>query len=99
MRTASTRGRRLSRLSTSDAIWAAWLLLFLVLELSAFLGLAPWYTLSSTSWMNERAYPILKTVLFGFLIGLAIHIRFSTGLWKTTLGGVVIALVINALFL
>jgi hypothetical protein len=88
----------MSRLATSDAIWAAWLALFLVLELSAFFGLAPWNTLSSTSWANEKMYPILKTILFGFLVGLAVHIRFQTGLWRTTLGGTVIALVLNYLW-
>ena len=89
----------MSRLAASDAIWAAWLLLFLVLELSGFFKVAPWTTLSSTAWANEKTYPILKTILFGFLIGLAVHIRFSTGLWKTTLGGTAIALVFNYLFL
>ena len=93
----SSRGS-VTRLVRSDIVWAAWLLLFLVLELSAFFNLAPWNTLSSTSWDNERLYPILKTILFGFLIGLAVHIRFSTGLWKTTLGGVLIALVLNYLW-
>ena len=88
----------MSRLATSDAVWAAWLALFLVLELSAFFGLAPWVTLSETSWLNEKQYPILKTVLFGFLIGLAVHIRFSTGLGRTTLGGTLIAIVLNYLW-
>jgi hypothetical protein len=87
-----------NRLATSDAIWAAWLALFLVLELSAFFNLAPWNTLSSTAWLNEKSYPILKTILFGFLVGLAVHIRFQTGLWRTTLGGVVIAVVLNVLW-
>ena len=85
----------MSRLVNSDLVWAAWLLLFLVLELSAFFRLVPWFTLSETSWLNEKQYPILKTVLFGFLVGLAVHIRFQTGLWKTSLGGSLIALVVN----
>lgn len=85
----------MSRLVNSDIVWAAWLLLFLVLELSAFFRLVPWVTLSETSWVNEKQYPILKTVLFGFLVGLAVHIRFQTGLWKTSLGGSLIALVVN----
>jgi surface polysaccharide O-acyltransferase-like enzyme len=85
-------------LARSDAVWAAWLALFLVLELTAFFGVAPWTTLSQTSWLNEREYPILRTILFGFLIGLAVHIRFQTGLWRTTLGGTVIALVLNYLW-
>lgn len=89
---------QLDQLDRSDIVWAGWLLLFLVLELSAFFRVAPWDTLSSTSWLNEKQYPVLKTVLFGFLIGLAVHIRFSTGLWRTTVGGVLIALVLNYLW-
>lgn len=88
----------MSRLSASDLVWGSWLLLFLLLELGGFFRFFPWDTLSTTAWLNERSYPILKTVLFGFLIGLAVHIRFATGLWKTTLGGVVIALVLNYLW-
>ena len=97
MRRASS-GESVNRLGASDLVWAAWLLLFLVLELSAFFRLVPWVTLSETSWLNEKQYPILKTVLFGFLIGLAVHIRFSTGLWRTTLGGTLIAVVLNYLW-
>lgn len=85
-------------MNLSDGIWAGWLLLFLALELTAFFGVAPWGTLSGTAWANETAYPILRTVLFGFLIGLAVHIRFETGLWRTTLGGIVIALILNVLW-
>ena len=81
--------------SRSDLVWSFWLLLFLGLELSAFFGLAPWTTLSSTAWTNEKLHPILRTVLFGFLIGLAVHIRFGTGLWRTTMGGTLIAVVLN----
>jgi hypothetical protein len=87
-----------STLSRSDLVWAAWLLLFLGLELSAFFHLAPWDTLSSTAWLNERLHPILKTLLFGFLIGLGVHIRYGTGLWRTTAGGLLIALVLNILW-
>lgn len=85
-------------MTTSDAIWAGWLGLFLVLELTAYFRFTPWDTLSSTAWLNEKEYPILRTVLFGFLIGLAVHIRFQTGLWRTTVGGTVIALVLNFLW-
>lgn len=85
-------------LSRSDLIWSLWLLLFLALELAAFFGVAPWMTLSSTSWANERLHPILRTVLLGFLIGLGVHIRFQTGLLRTSLGGLLIALVLNFLW-
>jgi len=89
----------MSRLTISDAVWSGWLVLFLVLELGGYFSIFPWDTLSSTAWLNEKAHPILKTILFGFLVGLAVHIRFSTGLWKTTLGGVIIALIVNYLWL
>lgn len=88
----------MAALTISDIIWAGWLLLFLGLELAGFFGVAPWGTLSSTAWANEQEYPILRTILLGFLIGLAVHIRFETGLWRTTLGGTLIALAVNALW-
>lgn len=88
----------MSKLGLSDLVWAAWLVLFLALEVPAACGVVPWDTLSQTSWLDERLYPILKTILFGFLIGLAVHIRFSTGLGRTTAGGIVIALILNYLW-
>lgn len=88
----------MTKLTRSDIVWATWLLLFLALEIPAALGIAPWDTLSRTSWLDEKLYPILQTILFGFLIGLAVHIRFSTGLLRTTLGGIVIALILNYLW-
>lgn len=88
----------MSRLAVSDVVWAVWLAAFLALEIPAALGLVPWFTLSRTSWIDERLYPILQTILFGFLIGLAVHIRLGTGLLRTTIGGAVIALVLNYLW-
>lgn len=88
----------MSKLARSDLVWALWLLLFLALEVPAAAGIVPWDTLSRTSWLDEKLYPILKTILFGFLIGLAVHIRFGTGLARSSLGGVVIALILNYLW-
>lgn len=88
----------MSSRSISDIVWAGWLLLFLGLELAGYFRVAPWVTLSETAWGNEKEYPILRTILLGFLIGLAVHIRFETGLWRTTLGGTLIALAVNALW-
>lgn len=88
----------MNQLSRSDLVWAVWLGIFLVLELAAFFRIAPWDTLSQTSWLNERIYPILRTILFGFLIGLAVHIRFQTGLWRTTAGGMLVAIALNYLW-
>jgi hypothetical protein len=87
-----------SKLALSDFVWAAWLVLFLALEIPAAVGHAPWNTLSETAWIDEQLYPILKTLLFGFLIGLAVHSRFGTGLFRTTIGGTLIALVLNYLW-
>lgn len=83
----------------SDLVWALWLLLFLALEIPAACGVVPWDTLSQTSWINEHLHPWLKPVLTGFLIGLVVHIGYGTGLWRTTLGGVAVALVLNFLWL
>lgn len=88
----------MSLLGRSDLVWSLWLILFLVLELTAFFGIAPWRTLSETSWLNESHYPILRTLLLGFLIGLGVHIRWQTGLFRTTAGGVLIAVVLNYLW-
>lgn len=85
----------MSRLTTSDLVWAAWLLLFLVLELTAVFNFTPWDTLSQTSWLNEMRYPWLKPILVGFLIGLVIHIGYQTGLWRTTIFGILIAAAIQ----
>ena len=88
----------MSQLSRSDLVWAIWLGLFLALEIPAAAGWVPWSTLSHTAALNEQAYPILKTLLFGFLIGLGVHIRFETGLLRTTIGGILIALILNYLW-
>ena len=88
----------MSELTRSDIVWGSLLALFLALEVPAALHVVPWFTLSRTSWLDERLYPILKTILFGFLIGLAVHIRFGTGLLRTTVGGIVIALILNFLW-
>ena len=85
-------------LGRSELIWGFWIALFLALEIPAALGLVPWKTLSETAWLDEQRYAILKTILFGFLIGLAVHIRFQTGLLKTSIGGIVIALILNYLW-
>lgn len=88
----------MSKLTRSELIYGIILAVWLCFEVPAALGIAPWYTLSRTSWLDERLYPILKTVLFGFLIGLAVHIRFQTGLLRTTIGGIAIALILNYLW-
>ena len=84
-------------MTRSEIVWGSWLLLFLVLELTAkdVFGLAPWLSLSSTARWNEQTYPWLRTVLFGFLIGLGVHIRYPVTLWRATLGGILVAVVLN----
>lgn len=82
-------------MTRSDLVWSLWLGLFLLLELSAVAGIVPWQTLSSTARWNEQTYPWLRTVLFGFLIGLGVHIRYPVTLWRATLGGILVAVVLN----
>lgn len=86
----------MNKLTASNEVWGSLLAVFLILEILGLFAFTPWSTLSQTAWWNESTYPWLKTILLGFLIGLAVHIRFSTGLWKTTIGGIIIALVLNA---
>ena len=81
-------------LTLSDAYWAFWIfVLFLGPELAATFHWIPMYTLSETSWVNEKLYRWLPDLLFGFLIGLAVHIRFKTPLGHAEAGGLIIALV------
>ena len=86
-------------LARSDLVWVAWLLLFLALEIPAAAGLVPWVTLSRTSWLNEHLHPWLRPVLVGFLVGLVVHIGYGAGLWRCVFGGVVLALVLQYLWL
>lgn len=81
--------------------WAIpWLVLFLVFELTAkdITGIAPWYSLSHVARADEQTYPLLRTLLLGFLIGLGVHIRYPVTLWKATLGGVLVAFVLNIIW-
>jgi hypothetical protein len=89
-----------SIIGRSELIWSTWLLLFLAYELTAkdVTGLAPWYSLSHTARWDEQTYPILRTLLFGFLIGLGVHIRYPVTLWRATLGGVLVAVVLNLIW-
>jgi len=82
----------------SDLIWAAWLLIFLALEIPAAFGVVPWNTLSGTSWINEHLHPWLRPVLWGFLVGLSTHICFGTNFWKAEGGGIAIALIVHLLW-
>ena len=89
----------LDKLRNSDAYWAFWIfVLFLVPELLAWRGVIPMYTLSRTAWFNEQKYSILKTLLAGFLLGLAVHIRFQTKLFRAELGGMIIALMMHLMW-
>ena len=86
----------LSRWEWGDLYWAVWIfVLFLIPELLGLLGVAPWPTLSSTAWHNQREYPILRSIIAGFLIGLAVHLRFQTPLWRAEAGGIGIAVLLH----
>lgn len=75
----------------SYAVWAAWIILFLLLELPGNFRVVPWVTLSETSWHAEHTYPVVRALLEAFLIGLTIHIVFEITLWKSQLFGLVVA--------
>lgn len=89
----------MSKLGLSQLYWAIWLFgLFLVPEVLAATGAIPMYTLSHTSWLDQEQYPILRTILFGGLIGLAVHIRFATKLGHAEAGGIGCALILQLLW-
>lgn len=85
----------LSKLARSQVIWSGWLLLFLFLELGLAIAWGNIFTLSKTSGIEEHRFPILKTLLLGFLLGLAVHIRWQTPLWRTEILSMIAATAID----
>lgn len=69
-----------------------WLLLvFLIPELFAAFGVAPWPTLSATTWHAIRTYPLVGAGLFGVLVGLGAHLLYQRPLLASLAFGVVVA--------
>jgi hypothetical protein len=69
-----------------------WLLVgFLVAELLGLYGIAPWPTLSETTWHAIRTYPLVASGLFGLLIGLGAHLLYSRPLLVSLLFGIVVS--------
>ena len=64
------------KLSPWDAVWVAWLAIFLGLELPAVFKDVPWATLSSTSWGLEQWWHPVRLILEVFLAVLLLHICF-----------------------
>ena len=85
----------LSKLLRSEVAWSVWLLLFLGLEVGLAIVLGYLYTLSKTSGIEEARFPILRTILLGFLLGLAVHIRWQTPLWRTEAISMAVAAIID----
>ena len=80
------------RWAVSYGVWAAWILLFVALELPGWFRWSPWVTLSETSWHAEATYWPVRVLLFGFLIGLVTHIVFHGAMWRTQMLGLVVSL-------
>jgi hypothetical protein len=85
----------MSKLLRSELFWSFWLVQFLVLEVIIAIVLGYIYTLSATSGIEEARFPILRTLLLGFLLGLAVHIRWQTPLWRTEAISMLIATIID----
>jgi len=85
----------MSKLLRSEVLWSFWLALFLVFEVGIAIILSYIFTLSKTSGIEEARFPILRTLLLGFLLGLAVHIRWQTPLWRTEAVAMVIAAIID----
>lgn len=75
----------------SYAVWIVWILAFLALELPGYFRVVPWVTLSETSWHAEATYPVVRTILLGFLLGLLVHIVYRRPLWHAEAFGIAVA--------
>lgn len=73
-------------------VWGLWFVAFLVIELLGAFKAVPWPTLSSTSWHAETTYVWLKLALFGFLLGLLLHIVFHVEFWAAMAFGIGVSL-------
>jgi hypothetical protein len=74
--------------TASYGIWIFWLALFLVLENLPFVWAGcPWTQLSGTTQHAERSYPIVRALVFGFLIGLLIHLVYEVKMWQAMIFG------------
>jgi hypothetical protein len=67
---------------------AAWLLVgFLAAELAGEYRIAPWRTLSETTWHAERTYWFVSPLLFATFIGLSFHFFYKRDLaWSLGMG-------------
>jgi hypothetical protein len=64
----------------SYLVWGLYFVGFLFWELTGLLPFTPWRTLSETAWDLEAKHPDIRRKLSGFLIGLAVHIRYRDDL-------------------
>lgn len=87
-------------LKWSEIYWGGVFILgaFLIPELLAHFRVINIMTLSRTSWDEEGRFPILRTILFGFLIGLTFHIVFRTNLIYTEAGAMAFAFITHAIW-
>ena len=79
--------------NASYVVWVAWLVLFLVLELTPYVWAGcPWTRLSDTSWHAERSYPVVRAIMLGFLVGLCIHIVYRVPMLQAQVFGLAFSL-------
>jgi hypothetical protein len=75
----------------SYAVWGAWALLFLLLEIPGQLRWVPWVTLSETSERIQDLLPLTKIFFFALLVMLVAHIVFRGGFVRASAFGLVVA--------
>lgn len=65
-------------------VWGVWVLgYFLACELLGFERVAPWVTLSETVGWLEHGRALVGDLVCAFVLGVAIHWRFSTPFGRT----------------
>lgn len=82
---------------TSLIVWGVWVLgYFLTFELIGWERIAPWVTLSETVGWVEHGRALVADLVFMFVIGVAVHWRFSTPFGRTEAVALAIGLLLFA---
>ena len=83
-------------LTLSNIVWGTFLLGLVALEILGIYHVFGLITLSGTSWADQDKHKWLAPLLFGFLLGLVLHITFLVAghhiaLWRAVAVGLIVA--------
>lgn len=76
--------------------WGIWVFgMFLIPEILGLERIAPWVTFSETDWWLQKTVPLVASGVFGFGIGLIVHLRYGTPFARAEIGGLLIAVIVH----